>query len=101
VKNLCQSINLILVTTVNTSINLFLKKNYVSAVQINSFILGIRANELLLLMLLRLKGASGDVEQLYEELLELCGDGCVDIVFKIISNKEALLAEFKVCIYTF
>jgi hypothetical protein len=55
----------------------------------------------MLLMLLRLKGASGNVEQLYEELLELCGDSLVDIVFKIIANKDALLAEFQVCFFIF
>jgi hypothetical protein len=60
------------------------------------YALGLRADELMLVLLLRLKTATEDVDELYAELLELCGDNLVDIIALLIANKTSLLAEFQV-----
>jgi hypothetical protein len=59
--------------------------------------LGLRADELMLVLMHRLKGASDDVDLMHAELLELCGDELVDIITLVITNKDSLLAEFQVC----
>jgi hypothetical protein len=71
--------------------------SYVTAFLIIIYGLGLRADMLMLVLMHCLKGASGDVDVMHAELLELCGDHLVYIITMVITNKDALLAEFQVC----
>jgi hypothetical protein len=68
-----------------------------SVFQIITYVLGFRADELMLVLQHRLKGASGDPDVLHAELLELCRDHLVEIIALLINNRHTSLSEFQVC----
>jgi hypothetical protein len=57
---------------------------------------GLRPDELLMIILRRIKHHTGEAGTLWSELRDLCGDKLEDVVEVIVNHRQSLLVEFQV-----